>query len=150
MRTCITTLMLVATLGLVSCGGGNDVASSGATAVSAAASASNASPTSTPSTAATEPKVNGQIDERTGVAPVVASMTPWSPTANGGCANSSSFAFGGNGPAFTSMAQLTACNLAVDYATTNAQCRALGGSWVPWGTPQICATISCCYVGGSS
>ena len=75
MRTCITAFMLVATLGLASCGGGNDVASSGATAVSAAASASNASPTSTPSTAATEPKVNGQIDERTGVAPVAAQMT---------------------------------------------------------------------------
>jgi len=66
MRTYITTL-LVATLGLVSCGGGNDVASSGATAVSAAA------PTSTTTT--TEAKLNGQIDERTGVAPVVAKMT---------------------------------------------------------------------------
>ena len=30
MRTYITAFMLVATLGLVSCGGGNDVASSGA------------------------------------------------------------------------------------------------------------------------
>ena len=75
MRTYITSLMLVVTLGLVSCGGGNDVASSGASAVSAAAPASNASPASAPSTAATEPKVNGQIDERTGVAPVVAKMT---------------------------------------------------------------------------
>jgi len=53
-------------LGLVSCGGGNDVASSGATAVSAAAK-----PTTSPTTL-TEPKINGQIDERTGVAPVVA------------------------------------------------------------------------------
>ena len=88
MRTYITSLMLVATLGLVSCGGGNDVASSGASAVSAAAPASNASPASAPATAATEPKVNGQVDERTGVAPVVAQMTPWSPTANGGCATS--------------------------------------------------------------
>ena len=67
MRTYITAFMLVVTLGLVSCGGGNDVASSGATAVSAAA------PTSTTTT--TEAKLNGQIDERTGVAPVVAKMT---------------------------------------------------------------------------
>ena len=59
-------LFSLATLGLVSCGGGNDVASSGTSAVSAAAPASNASPASAPSTAATEPKVNGQIDERTG------------------------------------------------------------------------------------
>ena len=52
-------LFSLATLGLASCGGGNDVASSGATAVSAAA------PTSTTTT--TEAKLNGQIDERTGV-----------------------------------------------------------------------------------
>ena len=65
MRTYITALMLAATLALVSCGGGNDVASSGASAVSAAA----------PSTPTTEAKVNGQVDERTGVAPVVAKMT---------------------------------------------------------------------------
>ena len=70
MRTFITAFMLVVTLGLVSCGGGNDIASSGATAVSAAAP----TPAST-TTATTEPKVNGQIDERTGVAPDVAAMT---------------------------------------------------------------------------
>ena len=79
MRTCITAFMLLATLGLVSCGGGNDVASSGASAVSAAASATTTTATaSAPSTSAitaTEPKVNGQIDERTGVAPVAAQMT---------------------------------------------------------------------------
>ena len=69
-------LLSLASLALVSCGGGNDIASSGATAVSAAA----------PSTAATEPKVNGQIDERTGVAPVAAKMTivP-KPTGSYGC-----------------------------------------------------------------
>jgi len=55
-------LFSLASLALVSCGGGNDVASSGATAVSAAAA-----PTTT--TVAPEAKVNGQIDERTGVAP---------------------------------------------------------------------------------
>ena len=56
---------------LVSCGGGNDVASSVASAVSAAAPVTTS--TTTPTT--TEPKVNGQIDERTGVAPVAAQMT---------------------------------------------------------------------------
>ena len=60
-------LFSLTSLALVSCGGGNDVASSGASAVSAAA------PTTT--TVGTEAKVNGQIDERTGVAPVVAAMT---------------------------------------------------------------------------
>jgi len=73
MRIYITTLMLVATLGLVSCGGGNDVASSGASAVSAAAPVTTTTTTAAKQT--NEPKVNGQIDERTGVAPVAAQMT---------------------------------------------------------------------------
>ena len=79
-------LFSLASLALVSCGGGNDVASSGTTAVSAAAPATNTSPASTPSTAATEPKVNGQVDEQTGVAPVAAQMTivP-KPTGSYGC-----------------------------------------------------------------
>jgi len=116
MRTCITAFMLVVTLGLVSCGGGNDVASSGATAVSAAAPASNASPASAPSTAATEPKVNGQIDERTGVAPVVA-MTIWSPA---NCLIS-----------YYSLnpMQQNACDIAANNSTTSQQCAALGGSF---------------------
>jgi len=75
MRTYITTLTLMTTLGLVSCGGGNDVASSGASAVSAAATDSSSTGAPLTTTASTEPKVNGQIDERTGVAPVVAQMT---------------------------------------------------------------------------
>ena len=75
--------MLATALALVACGGGNDVASSGTSAVSAAASTA-----STPSTPAPEPKVNGQVDERTGVAPVVAALTAWSPTSNGGCLRS--------------------------------------------------------------
>ena len=78
MRTYLTSLAFAAIFGLVSCGGGNDMASSGATAVSAAASATT--PTSATESvtaiaspnAISEPKVNGQIDERTGVAPVVA------------------------------------------------------------------------------
>ena len=116
MRTYITTLLLATTLILVSCGGGNDVTSSGASAVSAAA----------PSTAATEPKVNGQIDERTGVAPMAAQMTIWTVYSNGGCANSSSF--GGWGQPLTS-AQMYACEIATMNASTNAQCSALGGTF---------------------
>ncbi len=65
MRTYLTSLLAV--LALVACGGGNDVASSGATALSAAASTS-----STATAPTTEPKLNGQIDERTGVAPSLA------------------------------------------------------------------------------
>jgi len=66
MRTHITTLILTATLALVACGGGNDVASSGTSAVSAAAPVAAPTSTATPTTT-TEPKVNGQVDERTGV-----------------------------------------------------------------------------------
>ena len=118
MRTFITAFMLVATLGLVSCGGGNDVASTGASAVSAAAPVT--------STTATEPKVNGQIDERTGVAPVAAQATIWTPYSNGGCANSGSF--GGSGPMLNATKQ-AACSNAISNATINPQCSALGGYW---------------------
>ena len=118
MKKRLVLLFSLATLGLVSCGGGNDVASSGASAVSAAAPVT--------ATVAPEVKINGQVDERTGVAPVVAAMTPWSPYANGGCANSS--IFGGIGPVLTN-AQFTACGNAIGNATTNTQCSALGGSW---------------------
>ena len=77
--------------GMVSCGGGNDVASSGASAVSAAATAPA---TTTPTT---EAKVNGQVDERTGVAPVVAKMT----VAPNVAACNASKSFGGTGPLLT-------------------------------------------------
>jgi len=91
MRSYITSFMLVATLGLVSCGGGNDVASSGASAVSAVApvttTAATAPATTTPTT---EAKVNGQVDERTGVAPLAAAMTV------GGSVNYYTQNFGGN------------------------------------------------------
>jgi len=79
MRTYLTSLAFAVIFGLVSCGGGNDMVSSGATAVSAAASATATPTTATESTTAvassnaiTQPKLNGQIDERTGVAPVIA------------------------------------------------------------------------------
>jgi len=116
--------MLVVTLGLVSCGGGNDVASSGATAVSAAA------PTPASTTTASEPKVNGQIDERTGVAPVVAQLTVWTVYSNGGCGNSVSVNLFANGPSITN-AQVNACLTAALNVQTLAQCTALGGSFSP-------------------
>ncbi len=133
MRTYITSLMLVVTLGLVSCGGGNDVASSGASAVSAAAP-------STPTTSA--PKVNGQVDERTGVAPVVAAMTAWSPTSNGGCLRSRDINWHKDGPAIT-RAQRDACGVARQNATDTEnqnECRALGGGWQP--TTWYCSGIN--------
>ena len=114
-------LFSLATLGLVSCGGGNDVASSGSTAVSAAAPVT--------STTATEPKVNGQIDERTGVAPVAAQATIWTPLSNGGCGKSSTFRDGVGGPSLT-WAQQNACNNAINNATSSAQCIALGGIYL--------------------
>ena len=144
MRTYITALMLATALALVACGGGNDVASSGTSAVSAAASTA-----STPSTPAPEPKVNGQVDERTGVAPVVAALTAWSPTSNGGCLRSRNIEplniepldpliglIGPNvldGPAIT-WAQRDACIDATQNATdteNQKECTALGGAWQP-------------------
>jgi hypothetical protein len=127
MRTCITAFMLVATFGLVSCGGGNDVASSGATAVSAAA------PTPASTTTASEPKVNGQIDERTGVAPVVAQLTVWTVYSNGGCGKSSTWVGSGggsgSGPALN-VNQQNACTTALNnYPGWPPQlCEAMGGT----------------------
>ena len=106
MRTYITTLLLATTLILASCGGGNDVASTGASAVSAAA----------PVTTTTTPKINGQIDERTGVAPVAA-MTIWSPA---NCLI--------NYYSLNPMQQ-NACDIAANNSTTSQQCAALGGSF---------------------
>ena len=116
-------LFSLAALALVACGGGNDVASSGASAVSAAAPVTAPSTPTTTTTA--EAKVNGQVDERTGVAPVAALMTIWTVYSNGGCAKS----FGGNGPRLT-QAQQNVCFNAIAYdAPTSAQCNAYGGYW---------------------
>ena len=125
-------LFSLATLGLASCGGSNDIAASGTSAVSAAASTSTTTPT--------EAKLNGQVDERTGVAPVAAQMTvaSWCSTYSNpaagvinwnvcGCGQSSSF--GGSGPALN-MNQNLACNLAFSGAFSKAQCTSLGGGWV--------------------
>ena len=125
-------LFSLATLGLASCGGSNDIAASGTSAVSAAASTSTTTPT--------EAKLNGQVDERTGVAPVAAQMTvaSWCSTYSNpaagfinwnvcGCGQSSSF--GGSGSALN-MNQQAACDLAFSGAFSKAQCTALGGGWV--------------------
>ena len=123
-------LFSLAALALVACGGGNDVASSGASAVSAATSATT--PDVIPNTTATtpvvstptKPKINGQVDERTGVAPVAAQATIWTVYSNGGCADSPNF--GGFGPWLTP-AQQNACYIAIYAATTEDRCMALGG-----------------------
>ena len=110
MRSYITTLLLATTLILASCGGGNDVASSGATAASAAASTSTTTPT--------EAKLNGQIDERTGVAPVVAKMT----IAQTVVACTASATYGGTGALLTATTAPTLAQCATalpGYATGN-------------------------------
>jgi len=140
-------LFSLASLALVACGGGNDVASSGASAVSAAAPASNASPASAPSTPATtptEPKINGQIDERTGVAPVAAQMTHWTPTDNGGCGNSSSYK--GSGPALTKD-QRMACIIALTIAKNSQTCIDMGGLYIPITLPS--SLPACVALGGN-
>ena len=103
-------LFSLATLGLASCGGSNDVASSGATAASAAASTSTTTPT--------EAKLNGQIDERTGVAPVVAQMT----IAQTVVACTASATYGGTGALLTATTAPTLAQCATalpGYATGN-------------------------------
>ena len=110
MRTYLTAFMLLATLGLASCGGSNDVASSGATAASAAASTSTTTPT--------EAKLNGQVDERTGVAPVVAPMT----IAQTVVACTASATYGGTGALLTATTAPTLAQCATalpGYATGN-------------------------------
>jgi len=89
-------LFSLASLALVSCGGGNDVASSGATALSAAAPVTT-NDASTTALTPTEPKINGQIDERTGVALVGAKMTVAPTVAT--CLASKTY--GGTGPLLT-------------------------------------------------
>ena len=115
MCTYLTSLMLLASLALVACGGGNDVASSGATAVSAAAAPSAVSKPATPTT---EPKVNGQVDERTGVAPVVAQMS----IAQTVTACTASATYGGTGALLTTTTAPTLAQCATalpGYATGN-------------------------------
>jgi len=129
MRTHLTSLL--AALALVACGGGNDVTSSGATAVSAAARVAASTSTVTPTTT-TEPKVNGQVDERTGVAPVAAQMTiAQTPTA---CMASATY--GGTGPLLTTTTTptLAQCSAALPGIAT-------GNPWTVYSNGG-CATSS--------
>ena len=103
-------LFSLATLGLASCGGSNDIAASGTSAVSAAASTSTTTPT--------EAKLNGQVDERTGVAPVVAAMT----IAQTVVACTASATYGGTGALLTATTAPTLAQCATalpGYATGN-------------------------------
>jgi len=113
-------LFSLATLGLMSCGGGNEGASTGTPVVAQA-------------TLCTAPQCPSPPN-------------PWTVYSNGGCANSSYFQNGGNGPAFYFGSQINACNDAVYYATTIKQCSALGASWCPLESPQLCNAYSRCYI----
>ena len=127
MRSYITALMLLATLGLVSCGGGNDGASTGS------------SVTATPVVAKIhirdryDPKL---LDPRSydGCVPSIA--PPWSAYANGGCGNNWIGKYR-NDPSASTIADECACHNAFDelqnatgYNPTTAQrlqCAAIGG-----------------------
>ena len=107
MRTYIAALMLLVTLGLVSCGGGNEGASTGTPVVAQATIASWCS------------NFNF-LGGGTGSTNIC------------GCANSSTF--GGSGPALN-QSQENACTTAI-YSADNAQCSALGGLTVSYKTAE--------------
>jgi hypothetical protein len=104
MRTYLTALMLMATLGLASCGGGNDGASTGTPVVAQA-------------TLCTAPACPSPPN-------------PWTVYSNGGCGNTSTYGWGNTGPSLTP-AQLNACNTALNNVSNIQQniqqCTALGG-----------------------
>jgi hypothetical protein len=175
MRIYITALMLLATLGLVSCGGGNQSSSTGssvtAQATTATVSACNASAsfggagplltdTTNPTleacnaaiaftcnasvtyggtepvlTDATSPSIKTCLavmnesnpNSANGAKVLAGQATLWSPTANGGCGNSSTYGYGNTGPSLTN-AQYNACNSAFSNVQTIQLCNALGGS----------------------
>jgi len=141
----------------MSCGGGNDVASSGATAVSAAATStptpSTTAVTATPTPTNAEPKVNGQIDERTGVAPVAAQATlgtkrpPGNPPTEGGCMSSVQ--------AFLSLSPKDQIDCTMRTNAFQGTCNAEGGHYTRiknmcplFSTdPSACSYISICEYG---
>ena len=182
MRIYLTALMLVITLGLVSCGGGNETASTGASvtaqattatvlACNTSASFGGAGPaltnTTNPTleacnaaitfscnasitfggtepalTATTSPSLKTCIavmyetnsNNPNGAKVLAGQATIWTPYSNGGCLQSVSMYYGGNGPKI-SEAQVIACGNAMSNANANAmssanaqqQCKALGG-----------------------
>ena len=139
-------LFSLTSLALVSCGGGNDGASTGTPVVAQATvfdptanggclnsssyggsgpaltQAQQAACTNAISNATTNPECNalgGNWQDQ--------SECNYSAYANGGCANSSSF--GGSGPALT-QAQQHACGEALTYASNTSECSQLGGNYV--------------------
>jgi hypothetical protein len=169
MRIYINALMLVTTLGLVSCGGGNETTSTGTsvtaqattatvTACNASSSFGGAGPLLTDTTnptleacnaaiaftcnasvtyGGTEPALTATtipslktciaaLDEfnPNGGKVLAGQATIWTPYSNGGCANS--VFFGGSGPMLNATRQ-AACLNAINNATIQPQCLALGG-----------------------
>jgi hypothetical protein len=149
--------MLVATLGLVSCGGGNETASTGTPVVAQATvfdPTANGGCGKSSSYGGTGPVLNAGQQQACGEAFgeaftdeynasqcsalggnlwwEICTVASWSPTANGGCAKSSSF--GGSGPALNAgglgFAEKRACGEALASAGGTSQCSALGGNWV--------------------
>jgi hypothetical protein len=131
MRIYITALMLATTLGLVSCGGGNETTSTGTPVVAQATIA----PISTACvdsmtyggtgpllTATTAPTLAQCADALSGYA----FGNPWDVGLNGGCAKSKSF--GGTEPLLL-FAQKDACIYALDNAKTIEMCYLLGGKF---------------------
>ena len=122
MRIYITALMLLATLGLVSCGGGNDGASTGtpvvaqvtiAQTVEACTASATYGGTGALLTATTAPT----LAQCATALPGIAYGNPWTVYSNGGCVNSSSVSVnGGSGPALT-QAQQNACYNAMQTGT---------------------------------
>ena len=131
-------LFSLAAFGLVSCGGGDDSASTGTPEVaeatiaqptiaqtvelcSASATYGGTGPLLTATTAPT-------LAQCADALPGNATGNPWTVYSNGGCAISSSNS-GGSGPALT-QAQQNVCFNAIAYdAPTSAQCNAYGGYW---------------------
>ena len=133
MRSYLTALMLIATLGLASCGGGNDGASTGTPVVAqitiaqtveactASATYGGTGPLLTATTAPT-------LFQCATALPNIATGNPWwTPYSNGGCLNSSSTT-GGDGPPLTPT-QGIACQNAIKNIYDYDSCTALGGSW---------------------
>ena len=145
-------LFSLAALGLVSCGGGNDGASTGtpvvaqitiAQTVEACTASATYGGTGALLTATTAPT----LAQCAAALPGIATGNPWTVYSNTGCAK----AFGGNGPRLT-QAQQNACNEAVgnnnncgsgrSFATIKAQCSALGGDleWIGVNSCFTCET----------
>jgi len=126
MRTYLTAFMLAATLGLVSCGGGNEGASTGTPVVAQATiaqtvEACTASATYGGTGALLTSTTAPTLFQCATALPNIATGNPWTPYSNGGCMNS-------DGTNLTPTQQI-ACQNAVNYIYDYDQCTALGGSY---------------------